>query len=97
VPLHVLQSYATVCSLEAVTQHQQQRQALALLVGTRGGLGGLHTRNETSYDALIDSFDVPGGSLLLLLQLQAGRAAATVVACLRPLHGLWTAATSTNC
>lgn len=31
-------------SLEAVTQHQQQGQALALLVGTRRGLGGLQVR-----------------------------------------------------
>lgn len=41
--------HTTKHSLEAVTQHQQQWQALALLVGTRGGLGGLQTHARSTH------------------------------------------------
>jgi hypothetical protein len=64
--------------LEAVTQHQDQRQALALLVGTSGWLGSLHSSRSSRLSA--DNSTDP-----LLLK---GRGCYTTISpCTRPTHG----------
>lgn len=64
-------------SLEAVTQHQQQGQALALLVGTGRRLGGLHKQASAHMHAVDGAvkhrskllLQLHHGLLLLLLRV----------------------------